>query len=143
MVLPPNHAITKMIIDYEHVRHFHPGPQATLSHVRANYWPLKGKQTVKLHTRKCINCFKAKPDTTYPLMGDLPQYRINPSRPFIHCGVDYCGPFQLKDGKYRNRKIIKGYVSVFVCMATKAIHLELVTEMYCIQARLLQKYLFG
>lgn len=129
IILPANHHLTQLIIEYEHIRNLHPGPQATLSHVRANYWPLKGKQSVRKFTRKCIKCFRANPKSINPLMGDLPEFRLNPSRPFTRCGVDYCGPFQLKDGKYRNRKIIKGYVCVFICMTTKAVHLELVTEM--------------
>lgn len=38
--------------------------------------------------------------------------------------VDCAGPFQLRDGKARNRGFVKGYVSIFVCMSSKAIHLE-------------------
>lgn len=35
----------------------------------------------------------------------------------------------MKEKKYRNRIKIKVYVCVFVCMAIKAVHLELVTEL--------------
>lgn len=129
ILLPYKHHLTTLIIQHEHCRHLHSGNQATLSNVRAKYWPLKGKQAVKQSIKNCITCFKAHPKVLNPIMSDLPPYRVKPNRPFTYCGVDYAGPFQLKDGKYRNRKIIKGYACVFICMSTKAIHLELVTEM--------------
>lgn len=63
-------------------------------------------------------------------MADLPQQRVNPSRPFTHCGIDYAGPIKLKLYKGgRCRTIVPGYVGVFVCMATRAIHLEAVSEL--------------
>ncbi|XP_066584224.1 uncharacterized protein [Prorops nasuta] len=62
-------------------------------------------------------------------MADLPKVRIQHARPFRNLGIEYCGPFWVKEKKYRNRTKVKVYVSVFVCMSTKAIHLEVVTEM--------------
>ncbi|XP_018393051.1 PREDICTED: uncharacterized protein LOC108772093 [Cyphomyrmex costatus] len=62
-------------------------------------------------------------------MGSLPADRVNISRPFSHCGVDYAGPLSLREGKRRNARIHKSYVSLFVCFATKAVHLELVSDL--------------
>ena len=62
-------------------------------------------------------------------MGQLPAPRINPSFPFLHSGVDYAGPFWLKSGHPRRPIRTKGYLAVFVCLATKAIHLEVVSSM--------------
>ena len=62
-------------------------------------------------------------------MGDLPVQRITPSRPFEHTGVDYAGPILLKDGTTRSRIMVKGYICVFVCLATKAVHLELANDL--------------
>ncbi|XP_011875823.1 PREDICTED: uncharacterized protein LOC105570743, partial [Vollenhovia emeryi] len=61
-------------------------------------------------------------------MGQLPTERVTPSRPFQHTGVDYAGPFLLKTWKGRNSRTYKAYISLFVCHATSAIHLELVTD---------------
>lgn len=44
-------------------------------------------------------------------------------------GVDFCGPFFTKEHRHRNRTKVKTYVSVFVCFATKAVHLELVNDL--------------
>jgi len=57
-------------------------------------------------------------------MGDLPTDRVSFSRPFIYTGIDYAGPFEKKNYTGRACLITKGYVCVFVCFSTKAIHLE-------------------
>ncbi|XP_071644514.1 uncharacterized protein [Temnothorax longispinosus] len=62
-------------------------------------------------------------------MGQLPPARVTPVRPFHNTGVDYCGPFFVRDRVRRNSKQYKAYVAIFVCMVTKAIHLELVEDM--------------
>jgi len=57
-------------------------------------------------------------------MGDLPTDRVSFSRPFTYTGIDYAGPFEIKNYTGRACLITKGYVCVFVCFSTKAIHLE-------------------
>lgn len=48
---------------------------------------------------------------------------------FLISGVDLMGPIIIKDGKTRNRALVKAYFAVFVCFVTKGIHLELLTEL--------------
>lgn len=62
-------------------------------------------------------------------MGSLPSARCNPSRPFTHTGLDYAGPIQLRVSKGRGNKSYKGWITVFVCFATKAIHIEAVSDL--------------
>lgn len=50
------------------------------------------------------------------------------SRAFTHTGVDYCGSAMVRSG-LRRITPIKSYVCVFVCMATRAVHLELVSSL--------------
>ena len=58
-------------------------------------------------------------------MGNLPKTRVSFSHPFFNVGVNYYGPFFLKERRHRNLTKVKTYVAVFVCQAIKAIHLEL------------------
>ena len=59
------------------------------------------------------------------MMGDLPQVRTSHSLlPFLNVGVDYCGPLYIKERRFQNRKKLKVYVAIYVCMGTKAVHLE-------------------
>lgn len=61
-------------------------------------------------------------------MGQLPRERVNPSRPFLNTGIDYAGPFSLKTWRGKNARSYKGYIALFTCFSTSAIHLEVVTD---------------
>ncbi|GJQ82633.1 hypothetical protein Trydic_g9938 [Trypoxylus dichotomus] len=121
--------MTKLIIKHEHHRHLHAGAHAELAAVRLNYWPLNGRNAVRSALRGCLTCFKVNPSKLEQRMGDLPDYRVNVSRPFLATGVDYAGPFDMRNGRLRNRKILKGYVCLFICFSTKAVHMELVGDL--------------
>lgn len=129
ILLPSKHPFTILIIRHEHYRLFHAGPQAVLSSVRSRFWPIHGKNTVKGVIRKCIVCLKAQPKTLTPLMGDLPEARLTQTRPFLTTGLDMAGPMLVKDGTLRARKLVKCYACIFVCFATKAVHIELVGDL--------------
>lgn len=62
-------------------------------------------------------------------MGQLPAPRITPAPPFHTTGVDYAGPITIKTGYTRSAKTMKCYIALFICLATKAIHLEIVSEL--------------
>lgn len=62
-------------------------------------------------------------------MGDLLVHRISQLKPFSSASVDYASPFDIALGGGRGVRTYKGYVCVFVCTATKAIHLELASEL--------------
>ncbi|XP_071578771.1 uncharacterized protein [Temnothorax nylanderi] len=129
IVLPRNHELSKRIIELEHVRNMHSGLQATMAAVRQRFWPLLLRSATRKMIAKCVTCFKVKPISSEALMGSLPESRVTVSRAFTHCGVDYAGPVILREGKRRNSRNHKAYISVFVCFATKAVHLELVSDL--------------
>ncbi|XP_070145018.1 uncharacterized protein [Drosophila kikkawai] len=61
-------------------------------------------------------------------MGNLPADRVTQARPFFNSGVDYCGPIWIHH-KLRGKRPDKAYIAVFCCFATKAVHLELVSDL--------------
>ncbi|GJQ70763.1 hypothetical protein Trydic_g23054, partial [Trypoxylus dichotomus] len=126
ILLPAKHHFTKLIIQHEHIKQLHAGTQSTIAAVRMKYWPLSLKNSVKSVIRSCVTCIKAKPICTDYLMGDLPQHRLTPGKAFENIGVDYFGPVHIRDSMKRKHNLIKAYGAVFVCFATKAVHVELV-----------------
>lgn len=58
----------------------------------------------------------------------MPAIKTIPSRAFLHCGLDFAGPIEIKSSNKRNAPTEKAYICVFVCMASKAAHLELVGD---------------
>ncbi|XP_055615123.1 uncharacterized protein LOC129761429 [Toxorhynchites rutilus septentrionalis] len=130
MLLPAKHPVTELLIRHEHQNNLHAGQRTLLAIVRQRFWPLQVKNTIRKVIRQCIICFRANPLKTTQLMGDLPSYRVQPSPAFFHTGVDYAGPFSIKSlTQARKPMITKGYVCLFVCLSTRAIHLELVSSL--------------
>nr|XP_049694654.1 uncharacterized protein LOC126054199 [Helicoverpa armigera] len=82
--------------------------------------------TLNLTKQSCIR-FKGK--TLQPIMGNLPNVRTNPSFPFYSCGTDFAGPFMISSRKGRGSRVSKCYLCLFVCLTTKAVHLELVSDL--------------
>lgn len=129
IILPYDHNFTNMVIRKVHSKCFHAGNRATLASIRLEYWIIKGNAAVKRELSKCVICKRFRAQVNTQLMGQLPQSRVNISRPFTHTGCDLAGPVMIKSAKGRGIKTTKGYLIVFVCMATKAIHIELASDM--------------
>ena len=111
-----------------HRRTLHGGTQLTLATLRQRYWILQGRQRVKALIHRCPTCIRWRATTGQQLMGDLPAPRVTPARPFQHVGVDYAGPVSLLVVRGRGQCTHKGYVALFICLSTRAVHLELVSD---------------
>lgn len=129
IIITKNCRLAELVIDQCHELTYHGGARLTLSFIRQKYWLIGGIRATKKRVSRCVTCRRQNPSQHYQIMGDLPESRVNPSRPFFHTGVDYTGHFYIKINKGRGARTTKGYVAVFVCMATKAVHLELVSDM--------------
>ena len=79
--------------------------------------------------RGCGICRRLSARPQPPMMGQLPKERITPDIVFEHVGVDYAGPVRVKLGRVRKPTLVKAYVCVFVSLSTKAVHLELVSDL--------------
>ncbi|XP_068965518.1 uncharacterized protein [Bombus flavifrons] len=128
-IILPKSPTTSLIIEHEHKVSLHAGTQATLYAVRQRYWPIDGRSQVWRTVKNCVRCVRAHPPQVDYVMGNLPEARVTESRPFTHVGVDYCGPFYIKEKRDRNRRQVKVYVAIFICLAVKAVHIELVGDL--------------
>ena len=123
-ILPRRSKLSTLIIDMAHKRTLHGGIQLTLAHTTHSYWILGGRAPVKNHVLRCVVCARQMEVRAHQLTGQLPLFRVTPS----HDGVDYAGPLTLKAWKGRGAKTYKGWICVFVCFDTSAVHLEPVSD---------------
>ncbi|XP_063838111.1 uncharacterized protein LOC135087201 [Ostrinia nubilalis] len=129
IIMAKHSSLTKLIIVDAHNQTLHGGPQLTLNYIRNKYFIIGAKQLIKAHVRKCVECVKNSGRTYQQLMGQLPSVRAKPARPFQHSGVDFAGPIQMRTARGRGHKSYKGYICLFVCMSTKAVHVEAVSDL--------------
>ncbi|XP_039304898.1 uncharacterized protein LOC105203341 [Solenopsis invicta] len=129
ILLPSRHSLTDSIIRETHEKYHHPGIVTTLHLVRQKFWLLDGRNQVRKIIRSCVRCFRFNAQVVEHKMGNLPITRVQEAIPFTNTGIDFCGPFYIKERKFRNRTRIKVYICIFVCMSVKAVHLELVSDL--------------
>lgn len=129
IIIPAKSHLTGLLISDAHVNTLHGGINLTLNYLRKRYWIINGKNATKQIIRKCVTCIRYSAQSSRQMMGQLPEVRVRACRPFFHSGVDYAGPINVRTMKGRGYHSTKGYICLFICMATKAIHLEIVSDM--------------
>lgn len=130
IVLTSKCAIAQHIVYDAHRATRHGGNQIMQQYIRNKYWIIGLRLAVRAVVDHCYPCLRQKKRHAEQLMGQLPSSRVQPSRAFLHTSVDYMGPLYVKRYNARRVRIVdKSYVAVFVCMATRAVHLELVSSL--------------
>ena len=118
--------LATLAINDAHKRTLHGGPTATVAEMRRQIWVTQAMKKASACIKKCVTCFRFNSGPTQQLMGDLPSSRIKvPERAFSCVGFDFAGPLTFKNGT----ECVKGNVAVFICFASKAVHLEAVSSL--------------
>lgn len=129
LILPRRGEFTQLIVADAHNKVMHYGPKQTIGLLQQRFWILGVRNVVKAHIRRCVICYRTKPRSQYQLMGSLPAASVTPSRAFLHTALDYAGPIWTRTSKGRGHKANKAWIALFICLASKAIHLELVSDL--------------
>ncbi|XP_050437851.1 uncharacterized protein LOC126844044 [Adelges cooleyi] len=129
ILLPRSHRLTNLLIDDFHQRHKHPGATTLQTIISQQYWIISSRQIIRSRLRRCIACYKTRPRNSQPFMGDMPKYRLQQIKPFMTTGVDYAGPIVLRSSTTRRTVPSQAYICLFVCMSTKALHLEVASDL--------------
>ena len=125
-LLPPNNPFTTLIVYEAHAKQLYSGTASTVTALRQNFWIISIRQYVKKLLRRCVTCRKHEGKAYHaPDPAPLPKIRTHNTEPFSVTGVDYAGPLYVKD----NNVEIKSYICLFMCAATRAIHLEVVMDL--------------
>ncbi|XP_055910713.1 uncharacterized protein LOC129945078 [Eupeodes corollae] len=128
-ILPKESHLTTLILAFYHHKYLHGGPHLMLGVIRQNYWILHLKGKVSKYIRGCVKCQRYAARPLEQQMGNLPKVRLEMCKPFTNTGVDYAGPLTIQTYKGRGAKHQKCYVALFICLSTRAIHLELVSDL--------------
>ena len=128
VLLAKDHHLTRLVVEFYHLKNKHLGIQTTLTAVRlAGFWIPKMRQAIKKILSDCVTCQKFNNLAfRYPKMTNLPKHRVNLVKPFKHTGVDYTGHVFVKDTDGNNKKM---YLLIFTCLNVRAVHIELIPDM--------------
>lgn len=135
LILPPKARISHLLIRDAHYKTVHGGPQLMMAFLRRSFWITRFRQIIKSVVHNCTVCIRYEQSPGEQLMGDLPADRVNETEPFLHTGVDFAGPFNIKKSPGRPASArnpnaatttTKAWIVIFVCMATRAVHIDVV-----------------
>ncbi|XP_075235525.1 uncharacterized protein LOC142332794 [Lycorma delicatula] len=129
LILHPHANITRLINHSEHLRLLHAGLQLTHSSLCHRFWIVNAKIAIHSIVRKCLKCFRFNADNQSQQLGQLPSSRITPSRAFSSCAIDFGGPNMIRHGGQKSKILSKACIALFICLVTKAIHLEPVSDL--------------
>lgn len=129
ILLHSSHHVTTLLLSHYHTLSMHCGPQLLLSITRHKFWIIGGRNLARKTVHRCVKCCRFSGKTHQPIMGNLPKQRLYADFPFSNTAVDYAGPVMIVNRKGRGSRLIKAYLCIFVCLAVKAVHIELVTDL--------------
>ena len=125
-ILPKNHIVTRIILEDIHRTKRHVGRNYMLAQFRQKFWACGANSTSRSIINKCVLCRRQRAKVMEQKMADLPSDRITPEEPpFSKIGMDFFSPLEVKQG----RSMVKRYGVVFVCMTSKAIHIEVASSL--------------
>ena len=117
-LLPRKHPLTQLIIRDAHRQVEHQGFQYTWAKLREKYFIYQGRAVVKTICLHCSYCRRRHPRPMKPPMAGLHASRLRVNLPpWTETGMDHFGPFEVA----RNQK---RWGLIFICLTTRAIHLE-------------------
>ena len=120
LIVPKTSQFAFLLILDAHLTTLQGGSQLVQSYLLRRWWIIHGRN--KNIIRSCVVCTRFQGRRQEQLMAPLPAARITPMRPFLETGLDYAGPFALCTSKGRGQRSFKGYVAVFTCLVTWAVH---------------------
>ena len=131
-LIPKDHPISKAILAHFHGKIGHQGRHMTHGAIRIEGFHLEnGKREIRHYIKNCVMCRRLRGKLASQKMADLPIDRLESCPPFSYCGLDVAGPWKIKRGRFTraNPGSQKVWVLLFTCMASRAIHVEVLTSL--------------
>ncbi|KAL8598356.1 hypothetical protein ACOMHN_047677 [Nucella lapillus] len=126
VILPKKSHLSCLLALKYHENCGHQSRTTTMSAIRSSgYWIVGLRSVVSSVIHHCIKCTRQRGQPAGQKMADLPEERTQPAPPFSHTGIDCFGPFEACEG----RRNVKRWGLIFTCLASRAIHLEVLEDM--------------
>ncbi|XP_062557335.1 uncharacterized protein LOC134222207 [Armigeres subalbatus] len=129
IILPQNHRATTLLVRELHLRNLHAGPNLLTACINQQYWIIGCQSVVRKVVQECTRCVRLKGRLANQLMGNLSPARVLATRSFYLVGIDFTGPLKIKATCVRGVHVMEGYIAVYVCLSTRAVHLEAAGDM--------------
>lgn len=133
-ILMPKCKFLILLIDHYHSKFYHANCVFLRNFLNFEYHVLASlNRLIRSTVYKCVTCRRFIPNLEFKIpIGQLPAVRVNASPAFVEVGVDFAGPFTTRavgPSGNRGKVMFKSYVAVFVCMVSRACHLEVVEDL--------------
>jgi hypothetical protein len=126
VILPKNNHVSDLVLRQIHCDLKHSGRNHMLSSLRQRYWVVNAPSAIRKLISKCVTCRRQRSPVGEQKMANLPLDRLVPDEPpFTRVGVDYFGPFEIKQRRCR----VKRYGVIFTCLTSRAVHLEVAASL--------------
>ena len=129
VILHGKDPIVKLLSLFLHLRCLHAGPTLLMSIVSREYYLVSARRLIRSVSRNCVTCQRTYAKTKNEIMANLPPSRITLAAPFSHVGIHLAGPAFVRRAHTRKPIFDKAYIGVFVCLSTKAVHLDLISDL--------------
>ena len=126
-LIPQDSHLARLNVLNSHQLTLHSETSQTIAHIRTRFWIPNCRNLVRKMIMNCVNCNRFNSKPFFPLMGDLPKTRVDPPiKAFEDVGLDFACSFLCRKSPNSHEKF---YLALFVCFASKAVHLELVSDL--------------
>ena len=126
-LIPQSSHLARLVVSNAHLSTLHGGTTQVMAHIRIRFWIQSCPSLERKLVAECVgrNRFNVKPQ--YLLMGDLPKEHVDlPRKVLESVGINIVGPFPFRNSA---RNVAKSYKALFVCFASKAVHIEAMSDM--------------
>ena len=128
ILLDKKHYLATLMVMDAHKHVLHNGVKETLTQLRSVYWLVRGRQFVRKLIHTCVVCRKLEGKHCRGIPSPpLPEFHVVQSRPFQTTGVDFAGPLHVRS--LTTKGTTKVWLCLYMCCATRAVHLDLVPDM--------------
>lgn len=125
ILLPKTAHFSTLIVRHLHKESLHIGCAALQTTIQRRFWIILLRNLCRKVKRSYLTCRRFSKPSPMPFMGNIPSSRFSESNTFPITAVDFAGPFLARETPRRKSSVVKVYLCLFICLSTKAVHLEL------------------